>query len=321
MRLHRLIAILLLVESRGRIKAKELAQALETSVRTIYRDIDTLCEAGIPLAASSGPSGGVYLMDGYEAKMNRLYTDDVMDLYLSGIGFRPESRSDSGMKLKNALLRLEKILPKDYAKEITAAKERFFFDEEPWWGERPEIPHFDAVRRSVLRSKKIRIRYAHSKIGLPVRTVRPYGLVLKSTDWYLAAFCERSESVKTFKCERITKLEMTDESFEIPQSFSLERYWKSGESRFKQEKRETESYPVTVKLKKQDAELLKRFEVYKMRYAEDCVTASVNMHKFEYARDEAMEIIGKAEIVTPKELRDFAITKLKEISDAYLKES
>jgi predicted DNA-binding transcriptional regulator YafY len=80
MRLQRLIAILLLIESRGHMKAKELAQALETSVRTIYRDIEALCEAGVPLVAMTGPNGGVSLMEGYQVAMNHLYSDDVINL-------------------------------------------------------------------------------------------------------------------------------------------------------------------------------------------------------------------------------------------------
>ncbi|AOK90456.1 hypothetical protein AOU00_11820 [Paenibacillus polymyxa] len=74
MRLHRLIAILLCIESRGRMKAKELALALETSVRSIYRDIDLLAEAGVPIVTASGPKGGIYLMEGYTANLKQPVT-------------------------------------------------------------------------------------------------------------------------------------------------------------------------------------------------------------------------------------------------------
>lgn len=81
MRLHRLIAILLLVESRGKIKAKELAEALETSVRSIYRDIDVLAESGIPLVATTGPNGGIALMEGYTVNLRRLHGEEVVQLF------------------------------------------------------------------------------------------------------------------------------------------------------------------------------------------------------------------------------------------------
>lgn len=111
MRLHRLIAILLLVESRGKMKANELAQALETSVRSIYRDIDVLAEAGIPLLSMSGPNGGISLMEGYTVNLKQLHGEDVINLYLTGMGIYSGGHSESGLKLKTTLLKLEKHCP------------------------------------------------------------------------------------------------------------------------------------------------------------------------------------------------------------------
>lgn len=107
MRLHRLVAILLLLESRGKLKAKELAEALETSVRSIYRDVDTLAEAGIPIVSASGPSGGLSLMEGYTVNLKSLHNDEVVHLYLTGLGIYSGAGTESGHKLQNALLKLE----------------------------------------------------------------------------------------------------------------------------------------------------------------------------------------------------------------------
>ncbi|MFD2878558.1 helix-turn-helix transcriptional regulator [Paenibacillus rhizoplanae] len=81
MRLHRLIAILLLLESRGKMKANELSIALETSVRSIYRDIDVLAESGIPLVSTTGPNGGISLMEGYTVNLRRLQGEEVVQLF------------------------------------------------------------------------------------------------------------------------------------------------------------------------------------------------------------------------------------------------
>ena len=102
MRLHRLFGILLLMESRGTIKACELAEAFETSERTIYRDIEILCESGVPIRSDFGPNGGFSLMDRYTLNSAALHCDEVVSLYLCGIGIHPARHSDASVNLKNS---------------------------------------------------------------------------------------------------------------------------------------------------------------------------------------------------------------------------
>lgn len=230
MRLHRLIAILLLIESRGQIKAKELASALETSARTIYRDIEILCQAGIPIATTTGPNGGIYFMEGYSAKLYDLQGDDAANLYLTGVAMH---RGDTGLNLKNAFVNLEKTLPPEYGKDVGIAKERFYFDEHPWWSERPYVHSLETLRKAVWNSKKIEIEYRKASNETSTRELLPYGLVVKDMQWYLVAFCERSKTIKTFKCERIIKADLTDTPFQFPSNFNLEEYWKESQKRFR----------------------------------------------------------------------------------------
>lgn len=126
MRLHRLIAILLLIESRGKMKANELADALETSVRSIYRDIDVLAESGIPMVTTPGPGGGISLMEGYSINLQKLHGEEVVNLYLTGMGIPFDAQTESGLKLRNALLKLENTLPAAYQEDIHKAKTRFY---------------------------------------------------------------------------------------------------------------------------------------------------------------------------------------------------
>lgn len=125
MRLHRLIAILLLLESRGRMKANELSIALETSVRSIYRDIDVLAESGIPLVTTTGPNGGISLMEGYTVSLRRLHGEEVVQLFLTGMGMPAGGSGETSLLLKNALLKLEASLPAPYQEDIRTAQRRF----------------------------------------------------------------------------------------------------------------------------------------------------------------------------------------------------
>jgi len=313
MRLHRLIAILLLIESRGHITAKELALALETSIRTIYRDIDTLCESGIPLIAATGPNGGFYLIEGYHIDMNHLYADDVINLYLCGIGIRPEGQTDAGLKLQNTLLKLEKSLPSEYSSDIKKARERFYYDEIPWWGKRVDVPFLEIIRKSVWQSKMLEIWYGKNERKNNKRKVHPYGMIIKNMEWYLVAYCEYSEEARTFKCERINGVELLDESFKIPDNFSLKQYWKKSEDAFKRNRNDAERYYVSIKIHKYNRDILDKLEIYETHVDNDYIIAVVNMHKYEFACHEAMDIVGKAEIMEPLELRLYIKERLKTI--------
>lgn len=236
MRLHRLIAILLLLESRKLVKAKDLAEALEASERTIYRDIEVLCEAGIPIAATSGPTGGFSLMSGYSISTRDLQGDDVVNLYLSGIGVRPEQHTDASVRLTEAILRLERSLPQEFLPDVEKARERFFFDPAPWWKERPELRFMDTLRRAVWDTRKLRLVYEKRSRHQQERTervVRPYGLVVKSMDWYLVAWCEERSDLRVFRCDRVLGAELLDETFAIADSFSLSDYWQQWTENFK----------------------------------------------------------------------------------------
>ncbi len=236
MRLHRLLAILLLLEARKQVKAKELAEALEASERTIYRDIEVLCEAGIPIAATSGPSGGFSLMEGYSINSRDLQGDDIVNLYLSGIGVRPAQHTDASVRLTEAILRLERSLPREFLPDVQKARERFFFDPSPWWKERPELKFMDTLRRAVWDSRKLRLVYekrSRHQQEQTERVIRPYGLVVKSMDWYLVAWCEERADLRVFRCERILGASLLDETFTIPDSFLLSEYWQRWTDHFK----------------------------------------------------------------------------------------
>ncbi len=303
MRLHRLIAIILLIESRGTVKAKELADALETSVRTVYRDIDILCESGIPITAATGPNGGIGFVEGYHINIGKLHCDDVINLFLCGIGIRPDEQSESSLRLKNALLKLEDSLPAQYVPDIKIAKERFFFDPTPWWEERTPVYNLDIIRRSVWQSKKLKIFYLKVNGESAWRVIHPYGLVVKTMDWYMVGYCESSGEIRTFRCDRMTVAQIVDEAFSYPEDFHLESYWTQSSNEFKETCREKEYYPVEIRLNVKNAALLKNYEVIDKRADGEIIYTTINLYSFEIAKLKVPDMIGRSEIITPFELR------------------
>jgi predicted DNA-binding transcriptional regulator YafY len=232
LRLHRLIAILLLLESRGRLNARELAEALEVCERTIYRDIEALCAAGIPIEAATGPSGGFRLMSGYTAHLPQVRQDEAIGLFLRGMGLDPSEQREAMIDLQAALGRLESRLPECYRGDVRAVRKRFYFDPTPWWEGVPVSDHLEVLRQGVMQLRKIRLDYENTTGDRTTRMVRPYGLVVKAMQWYLVAYCETREAIRTFNVTRIRDAILTGETFAWPAEFSLETYWRARTNEF-----------------------------------------------------------------------------------------
>lgn len=317
MRLHRMISILLLIESKGKVKAKELALELETSVRTIYRDIDALCEAGIPLTADSGPNGGIHFMEGYDVGIKNLQGEDIINLYLNGIGIKADRQSDMGMKLNNVLLKLEKNVPRELCDDINTIKRRFYVDDTPWWGDMHRLQNIDMLIQSVCRSRKLRIAYKKHKGELSFRNIRPYGIVVKEMNWYMIAYCEKSNDIRMFKCDRIIKCEYLDENFIIPEDFFIDEFWKRSSDAFINQCSQSEKYPVVIRIAKNRADILKSFDIYKIEEKENYIDATINMFKYEFAVNDLIRIIGYVEVISPEELRSYVKGELCNIIRKY----
>lgn len=317
MRVHRLIAIILLIESRGKMKASELAAALETSVRSIYRDIDVLGEAGIPMVTSTGPNGGISLMEGYTVNLRQLNGDEVIHLYLTGMGFHTGRQSESRIQLNNALLKLEKTLPAPYQADIRKAKKLFYFDDTPWWSEQPALPCLETLRTALWKGHKARVEYRKVNGDLSTRILQPYGLVVKQGEWYLVAFCEREKALRTFKCERISAVNLLGEEYELPADFSLETYWRSGEEAFKQSRRAEEYYPVTVRVNKGEQAIAANFDVIQTAEEGSSQIVTVNMYSFEQACVKVFTLPAAAEVLEPQAVRVYMKERIGELHQLY----
>lgn len=313
MRVHRLISILLLIESKGTIKAREIASKLEISLRTVYRDIDSLCEAGIPLATTPGPNGGIYLMEGYTGGLDYLHEEDIINLYISSIGIIPDKQSDMAMKLNNTLMKLQKSLSPNQSSEVNKIKKRFHFDDTLWWGKSHRMNDIDIIIYAVLQSKGLEITYTKYNEAASTRRVHPYGIVVKRMDWYLVGYCEKNKTIRTFKCDRISDSKILNEFFEIPDDFVIEEYWIDAESTFKNSCREREKYPVVIKLQSSKSDFLPELEVIETKEDEGYIIATINMYKYQFAVDEIMKIIRYAEVIKPIELRAFVESELNRI--------
>lgn len=317
MRVHRMISILLLIEAKGKIKAKELAEELETSVRTIYRDVDALCEAGIPLTTDTGPNGGIHFLEGYTVGIKNLNGEDIINLYLNGMGVKADKQSDMAMKVNSALLKFQKNMSTELNKDLNTIRKRFYVDDIPWWGEKRKLHNIDTIMRAIWQSKKLGITYKKHGGEITKRDIRPYGIVINEMNWYVIAYCEKSNDIRTFKCERITECQCQIENFIVPENFSVEEFWKKSKKLFIGECSQSEKYPVTIRIDKHRVSVLKNFEIYEIEEDANYIEATINMFKYDFAKYDILEIIGYAEVLKPAELRNYVEEELSNILRKY----
>jgi predicted DNA-binding transcriptional regulator YafY len=221
MRASRLLSILMLLQTRGRMTAQALADEFEVSVRTIYRDIDELSAADVPVYADRGPNGGFELLDGYRTKLTGLSPAEAATLFLAGL---PGPAAELGLAdlLTTAQLKLTAALPQGAQHTANRLAARFHLDPVGWFRSADDARLLPAIADAVWNQRCVEIRYQRPTSVVP-RKVQPLGLVLKGGAWYLVA--QIGGQPRTYRVSNIVDLSGTEERFERPKDFDLVRFW------------------------------------------------------------------------------------------------
>ena len=234
MRASRLVSILLLLQSRGKLTAQQLADTLEVSVRTVYRDIESLSEAGVPVYGDAGPDGGYQLLGGYRTRLNGLTAAEAQALSLAGMP-RAAAELGLGTVLATAQLKLQAALPAELRDRTDAISERFLLDAPGWYHDGDSSPYLSAVADAVWHQRRIEIRYRRWTAPTDVtRTLDPHGIVLKAGKWYLVARdAADPAAMRTYRVNHILALTDTGERFGRAGGFDLAVFWASSVAGFR----------------------------------------------------------------------------------------
>jgi predicted DNA-binding transcriptional regulator YafY len=295
--------MLLLLQVKGRVTAQALADEFGVSVRTVYRDVDQLSTAGVPVYADRGPGGGFALLDGYRARLTGITRAEAETLPIAGL---VGAASDLGLseQLRNAQLKLNSALP-DAAPDASRIGSRLHIDPVGWYRRPSPVPQLTLLASAVWEQRRISMHY-QSWQGSGRRTREPLGLVLKAGDWYLVAR-ERAQA-RIYKVANISQLEVLDATFERPAKFDLRDEWASAVAQF--EKGLLKNV-ARLRLSQEGISRLARLGAAALEQAHYAPAAddgwqevTLPVERLDYTAEQLLGFAGHVEVLDPPELRD-----------------
>jgi predicted DNA-binding transcriptional regulator YafY len=322
-RASRLLNALLLLQTHGRLSARMLAESLEVSVRTVYRDMTALHAAGIPVYAEGGPDGGYRLVDGFRTRLTGLTEDEARVLFLTGLP-GPAAELGLGALVSATELKLAAALPPPLLHSANLVRDRFHLDAPGWYAKGDASPHLGQVADALWQQLRIRVSYRRWKAPTDVRrTLDPLGLVLKAGVWYLVAAADDGRPPRTYKVNQILDLEVTGERFERPSTFDLRAYW--------------DDYLTQYRDRLHQGEAVVRFSPRAMRRLRDLVgpevraavtrtgtrdatgwvTATVPIESLIHAEGQFLRFGAEVEVLRPARLRSRLAAAARGLADLY----
>ncbi len=252
MRASRLLSILILLQLRARLTAEALAHEFEVSVRTIYRDIDALSAAGVPVYGDRGPGGGFALLDGYKTKLTGLDSAEAEAMLMIGMPGQA-SALGLGAAAGRARGKLLAALTPEGSAVADRIVGRFHLDPADWYRAAEPVIWLPSIARAVIDQQRLAMRYESWK-GPRERVIDPMGLVQKGANWYLVGRIENE--YRTYRVGGISELVIKAERFDRPLDFDLADHWAAQLKRFEQGLRpETAHLRVTTEGRRRIAEL------------------------------------------------------------------
>lgn len=318
----RLLSMLLLLQTRGRMSARRLADELGVSVRTAYRDLDRLQATGVPVYAEQGRAGGYQLLDGYRTRLTGLSEREARVLFLAGL---PAPAADLGLAAEVAAARLKLLaaLPAGLREEATRADAVFHWDAPGWYREAEAAPHLPLLVDAVFSRRAVDVRYRRWREPQEVdRRLYPYGLVLKSGTWYLVAAANGRTA--TYRITQVLDAVVSDERFERPEGFVLSAYWSSYLDDF-QARRYTGTATIRLSPRGRERlaanvppEVVRAFETTATTVGGDGWSeAVIPTESTEHACGELLRLGVDVEVVAPAELRQVMAAAVSVLARTY----
>jgi predicted DNA-binding transcriptional regulator YafY len=218
-----LLQIILLLQRHPRLSARELAERLEVSTRTVMRDMEALSAAGVPVYSERGRNGGCVLLPGYRADVSGLTPREAQALFAwSG---RAALSEELGLHdaLRSAMGKLSSTLPLALQDDADALSDAIVVDRRRWFADEEDHGALPVLRQAVVAQRRVRLQYASASAGRQSRTVDPWGLVEQAGRWYLVA--AHRGSARMYRVSRVEQVDVLEETAVRPEGLDVRAEW------------------------------------------------------------------------------------------------
>ena len=215
MKIARIVSIIMLLLEHEIISATKLAEMFEVSPRTIYRDIETISMAGIPIVTFTGVKGGISIMPEYKID-KKLFTLSDITALLIGLGSIHSTLSNE--ELLATIAKIKGLLPQDQFKEIESTLNQITIDYTPWHNNQQLVKHVNLIKSAMSEKRYITFQYFDRLGKKSIRKIEPYRLALKNSNWYIQGYCCDRLDFRIFSISSMESLKLSDEHFE-PREF------------------------------------------------------------------------------------------------------
>lgn len=230
MRADRLLSILFLLHMHQRMTTRELATRLEVSSRTIHRDMEALCAAGIPIVADRGSKGGWFLSENFETSLTGLNRSEIQALFFPGPS---QLLHDLGLQKASeaGFIKLLATLPAFAQRDAEYARQRIYIDSTGWQASPEQLASLGIIQDAIWQERKVQLVYQRGDTNIVERIIDPLGLVAKGQIWYLVAAVDGD--IRSYRVSRIHAATMLDTPCMRPDQFDLAQYWVQSSAEFR----------------------------------------------------------------------------------------
>ncbi|MGH2530762.1 MAG: helix-turn-helix transcriptional regulator [Thermomicrobiales bacterium] len=317
MRADRLLMILSMLQVQRCVTARDLAERLEVSARTIHRDMEALSIAGVPLYAQRGAGGGWMLPEDYQIDPAVLTGAEVRALFF---GQPARLLADLGLDRASdaALVKLLAAIPAMQRADAERARQRIHLDVTGWRRYDEAVPHLVTVQEAIWTDRRLHMTYRRGDGGETVRDVDPLGLVASGSVWYLVAGTE--EGTRTYRVSRIVDAELRDEPSDRPPNFDLAAAWAASKERYVEQ---LPRYHATLRVEAEAVSRVRRFWRYariereEPAGADGRVLLGVRFQFEEEACEYVLSLGPRVDVLDPPALRQRVLTQARAVVAIY----
>jgi predicted DNA-binding transcriptional regulator YafY len=307
------------LQARGRLTAKMLAKELQVSERTVYRDIDALSAAGVPIYSEAGPEGGFALLENYRTTLTGLTDGEVRALFMLSV---PAPLAELGVsrELRSALRKLSAALPAARRPAEERVRQRFYLDSTWWDAGDLSAPHLQTVHQAVWQDRKLRLTYRPLPMLALEQIAEPYSLVAKAGVWYVV--CASNGRMRVHRVSDLLDAHLLDEHFGRQPDFDLAAFWQAW---CLEQEQNRAVYPVVVRVAPEFVQALSMYLGAAIRAkleqaqadAAGWLVLELEFASLEAARDRLLGFGRGAQVIKPQALRQSVLDYAEQIVALY----